>query len=44
MEDMHLFRMKDLAYKTDFTVLPKYVYHPLSKWYSCEKEITRQVI
>ncbi len=44
MEEMHLFRMKDLTYKQDFVILPKYVYYPLSKWYSCEKEITRTVI
>ena len=44
MEEMHTFRMKDLTYKQDFVVLPRYVYYPLSKWYSCEKEITRQVI
>lgn len=44
MEDMHTFRMKDLTYKQDFVLLPKYVYYPLSKWYSCEKEITRSVI
>ena len=36
--------MKDLTYKQDFVLLPKYVYYPLSKWYSCEKEITRTVI
>ena len=41
MEDMHQFRMKDLAYKQDFVLMPKYVYYPLSKWYTCEKEITR---
>ena len=44
MEEMHHFRMKDLTYKQDFVLLPKYVYYPLSKWYSCEKEITRSVI
>ena len=44
MEEMHTFRMKDLTYKQDFVLLPKYVYYPLSKWYSCEKEITRSVI
>ena len=44
MEEMHTFRMKDLTYKQDFVLLPKYVYFPLSKWYSCEKEITRSVI
>ena len=44
MMEMHQFRMKDLTYKQDFVLLPKYVYHPLSKWYSCEKEITRTVI
>ena len=44
MEEMHTFRMKDLTYKQDFVLLPKYVYYPLSKWYSCDKEITRSVI
>lgn len=44
MEKMHEFRMKDLTYKQDFVLLPKYVYYPLSKWYSCDKEITRTVI
>jgi len=44
MEEMHLFRMKDLTYKQDFVLLPKHVYMPLSKWYSCDKEITRSVI
>ena len=44
MEDMHQFRMKDLTYKQDLVLLPKYVYYPLSKWYACEKEITRTVI
>ena len=44
MEDMHQFRMKDLTYKQDFVLIPKYVYYPLQKWYSCEKEITRSVI
>ena len=44
MEEMHSFRMRDLTYKQDFVLLPKYVYYPLSKWYSCDKEITRSVI
>ena len=44
MEKMHEFRMKDLTYKEDFVLVPKYVYYPLSKWYACEKTITRQVI
>ena len=44
MMDMHEFRMKDIAYKQDYMLLPKYVFYPLSKWYSCEKEITRTVI
>ena len=29
MEDMHQFRMKDLTYKQDFVLLPKYVFFPL---------------
>ena len=29
MEDMHQFRMKDLTYKQDFVLIPKYVYYPL---------------
>ena len=44
MEDMHQFRMKDMTYKEDFVLVPRYVYYPLSKWYACEKTITRQVI
>ena len=44
MENMHQFRMKDLTYKEDFVLVPKFVYYPLSKWYASEKTITRQVI
>ena len=44
MMDMHQFRMKDLTYKQDFVLLPKYVFYPLGKWYSCDQEITRSVI
>ena len=41
MENMHQFRMKDMTYKEDFVLVPKYVYFPLSKWYASEKTITR---
>ena len=44
MEPMHEFRMKDLTYKEDFVLIPKYAHYPLSKWYASEKTITRQVI
>ena len=44
MEPSHQFRMKDLVYKQDYILLPKFVFFPLSKWYSCDKVITRQVI
>jgi hypothetical protein len=44
MEPSHQFRMKDLVYKQDYVLLPKFVFFPLSKWYSCDKVITRQVI
>ena len=44
IEEMHQFRMKDLSYKTDWIVVPKYVFYPLGKWYQCDKTITRQVI
>ena len=44
MEKLHTFRMKDLTYKEDFVLVPKYVHYPLSKWYASEKIITRQVI
>ena len=33
IEEMHQFRMKDLSYKTDWIVVPKYVFYPLGKWY-----------
>ena len=36
--------MRDLVYKQDYLLLPKYVFFPLSKWYPCDKVITRQVI
>ena len=36
--------MKDLVYKQDYLLLPKYVFYALSKWYPCDKVITRQVI
>ena len=41
MEDMHQYRLKDLTYKDDFVLVPKYVYFPLAKWYNSEKAITR---
>ena len=41
MEEMHQYRMKDLTYKDDYVLVPKYVHFPLSKWYSSEKTITR---
>ena len=44
MEPMHEFRMKDLTYKEDFVLVPKYVHYPLSKWCASEKTITRWVI
>jgi len=44
MEPRHEFRMKDLAYGQDFYLLPKFVFRPFSKWYDCDKIITRQVI
>ena len=33
MEDMHQYRMKDLTYKEDYVLVPKYVFYPLAKWY-----------
>lgn len=44
LEQYHQFRMRDLVYKQDFVLVPKYVFFPLSKWYPCDKVITRQVI
>lgn len=44
MEAFHQFRMKDLVYKQDYVLLPKFVFFPLSKWYPCDKIITRHVI
>ena len=44
MEDMHKYRLKDLSYKEDFVLVPKYVFFPLAKWYDCDRTITRQVI
>jgi len=44
MEPKHQFRLKDLVYKQDYVLLPKHVFFPLSKWYACDKVITRQVI
>jgi hypothetical protein len=41
MEEMHQYRMKDLTYKDDYVLVPKYVHYPLYKWYSSEKTITR---
>lgn len=33
-----------MVYKQDYLLLPKYVFYALSKWYPCDKVITRQVI
>ena len=41
MEPNHQFRMKDLMYKQDYILVPKFVFYPLSKWYSCDKIITK---
>lgn len=36
----HQIRWKeDLVWNHDFVVVPKYVFIPLSKWYSCDKVI-----
>ena len=41
MEELHKYRLKDLTYKEDFVLLPKYAFFPLAKWYNCDKTITR---
>jgi DUSP domain len=45
VEPKHAFRLKDnLEFMTDYLLLPKFVFWPLSKWYACDKEIERVVI
>ena len=44
LEAHHCFRMKEYTYGTEFIIVPRFVYFPLSKWYSCNKVIERKVI
>jgi hypothetical protein len=40
----HKYRFKqDKSYRSDFILLPKFVFYALSRWYYCDKEIKRQV-
>lgn len=42
----HSLRLTDALYGTDFVLLPRFVYFPLSKWYGggCSRVIERRVI
>jgi hypothetical protein len=40
----HSLRLNDALYGTDFVLLPRFVFFPLSKWYGCNKVIERRVI
>ena len=44
MEPNHALRMKDVTYGTDFVIVPRFVFFPLSKWYPCNRIIERQVV
>lgn len=45
IETRHSYRLKDsLEFMTDYLLLPKFVFWPLSKWYACDVEIERVVI
>ena len=44
IEDGHDFRMKEVYYNENFIIVPKSVFRPLSRWYSCNKEIQRAVL
>jgi hypothetical protein len=44
VENLHSSRLKDVQYSQDFIIVPRFVFFPLSKWYSCNKVIERKVI
>jgi hypothetical protein len=44
VENLHSSRLKDVQYNQDFIIVPRFVFFPLSKWYSCNKVIERKVI
>jgi hypothetical protein len=44
MEPLHKLRLKDVAYGTDFLILPRFMFFPLSRWYQCNSVIERKVI
>ena len=41
MLEMHKYRLKDITYKQDYVLVPKYVFFLLAKLYNCDKTITR---
>lgn len=44
LEPGHQIRLKDeKMFDVDFIIVPKYVFKPLSKWYTCNKVIERSV-
>jgi len=44
VENLHSSRLKEVQYNQDFIIVPRFVFFPLSKWYSCNKVIERKVI
>jgi hypothetical protein len=44
VENLHSSRLKDVQYSQDFIIVPRFVFFPLSKWFSCNKVIERKVI
>jgi hypothetical protein len=44
MEPYHTLRLKDTLFGTDFVLLPRFLFFPLQKWYSCNLVIERKVI
>jgi hypothetical protein len=44
LEDKHSYRLKDVIFGTDFIIIPRFMFFPLSKWYKCNQMIERKVI
>lgn len=44
LEAMHQHRFREMEYGTDFIIVPRFVFFPLSKWYECNSVIERKVI
>jgi len=44
LEPMHNLRMRDVEYGVDFIIVPRFVFFPFSKWYSCNKIIEKKVV